>query len=501
MKITRIEIKDWRGISEFSTDVGPGGILVKGSNAKGKTSVLNAISAALAARGVDPSDIRHGADTAEILVSLDGLRVRRRISEGGPSLAVTNKDGDRWSKPQSRLDDLLGTAGIDALEFFLAKAPDRRKMVLEAMALTVTAEQVLEWVGDPKLVEQLGTSGPALEVVERYRKHFYGERTDANRALKEKRRVWDEASSAAPAVAPADDPGAQAELEAAGAAVKEIGGRAESAARLKTAQQGTRDRIASLRKSEAEATEQALPAYTVEHLRNAEQMRFDHLQVVEKLKADLHAAETVFEEMGATIRAMNAEFDRARRCEVNAQGYASQAADLEATIAEAGASVSVTEEERQQADGRLTAARARAEKAVAAAGERAAHARAATAATEAKAAEEVAERLDTIVKRLTDEAPRQLAATGGIEGVGLDGDRLTMDGTDLDSLSGAEQMQFAVRLAKRANAKSKILIVDGLERLDAVRGVEFVKEATAGGWQLFATRVADGELVVEAIEP
>ena len=62
-------------------------------------------------------------------------------------------------------------------------------------------------------------------------------------------------------------------------------------------------------------------------------------------------------------------------------------------------------------------------------------------------------------------------------------------------------MRFAVRLAKRANAKSKILIVDGLERLDAVHGVEFVKEATTDGWQLFATRVADGELVVEAIEP
>ena len=228
MKITRIEIKDYRGIRELATDVGSAGIVVKGQNAKGKTTVLNAISAALAAQGIDPSDIRHGAESAEILVNMDGLRVRRRISEGGPSLAVANKDGDRWSKPQSRLDDLLGTAGIDALAFFLAKPAERRKMVLEAMALTVTADQVLAWVEDAALVDQIGTSGPALEVVERYRKHFYGLRTDANRVHKEKQRAWDEAAALAPAVPPADDPGAVAELEAAGAAVKSITARQEA---------------------------------------------------------------------------------------------------------------------------------------------------------------------------------------------------------------------------------------------------------------------------------
>ena len=47
--------------------------------------------------------------------------------------------------------------------------------------------------------------------------------------------------------------------------------------------------------------------------------------------------------------------------------------DLEKTIAATEVSA-VSEEERQDAEGRLTAARARAEKAIAAAGERAAHA-------------------------------------------------------------------------------------------------------------------------------
>jgi hypothetical protein len=62
-------------------------------------------------------------------------------------------------------------------------------------------------------------------------------------------------------------------------------------------------------------------------------------------------------------------------------------------------------------------------------------------------------------------------------------------------------MTFAVDLCKRLNAKAKILVVDGLERLDPERLEAFVKTATAGDWQLLATKVDAGELVVEAIAP
>jgi len=488
MKITRIEIKDYRGVKEFATDVGPAGLTVKGPNAKGKTSILNAISAALAARGIDPSDIRHGADSSEILISMDGLRVRRRISENGPSLAVTNKDGDRWSKPQSRLDEILGTSGIDALSFFLADPKKRRAMVLDAMALTVTRDQVVEWTGDAKLVDQMGSSGPALEVIDRYRKHFYERRTEANRVHKEKQRAWDAAAEAAPAVLPENDAGAVAELEAAGEAMKAISAREAAVTQIREGNEAARTRIAELRAT-ADAAEASLP-----------KTRRDYDGEVAEIQALIGKVEQQLVDLRRGLQIVKDEAREVSEKKATVFSRREAADDLERTIAATEVSA-VTAEDRQQAEGRLTSARARAERAIAAAGGREIYARAQIAASEARAAEKAAEDLDKIVKRLTDEAPRQLAASGGIEGVALEGDRMTLDGTDLTSLSGAEQMRFAVRLAKRTNAKSKILIVDGLERLDAVRGVEFVKEATADNWQLFATRVADGELVVEAIEP
>jgi hypothetical protein len=120
--------------------------------------------------------------------------------------------------------------------------------------------------------------------------------------------------------------------------------------------------------------------------------------------------------------------------------------------------------------------------------------------SKAQEAEAEAERLDKMVKALTDDAPRELLSScDGIPGLALVGDDITLDGVSLDGLCGAEQIRFAVQVAKRANAKTKILVVDGLERLDPESYDEFVREATSDGWQLLASKVDRGAMVVEAI--
>jgi hypothetical protein len=115
---------------------------------------------------------------------------------------------------------------------------------------------------------------------------------------------------------------------------------------------------------------------------------------------------------------------------------------------------------------------------------------------EAKAAQEAgrATLLDAWVKALTNDAPRAIAATDSVPGLTLEGDDVLLDGTSLDALSGAEQMRLCVQIAKRASAKGKFLVVDGLERLDVDQFQSFIKEATADSWQLVASRVTSGAL-------
>jgi hypothetical protein len=118
------------------------------------------------------------------------------------------------------------------------------------------------------------------------------------------------------------------------------------------------------------------------------------------------------------------------------------------------------------------------------------------------AAKKRADELDAIVRKLTNDARDELlSASDGIRGLTLDDDNVYLDGVSLDGLSGAEQLKFAVEIARRANARSKILIVDALERLDPVQLTEFINHATSDGFQLICSRVDAGDLVLEAIEP
>jgi hypothetical protein len=119
----------------------------------------------------------------------------------------------------------------------------------------------------------------------------------------------------------------------------------------------------------------------------------------------------------------------------------------------------------------------------------------------ARSREAAAERLDAIVRALAEDAPPELlASANGIVDLSIDGDEIFLAGRRLDALSGAEQLEFAIAIAKRLNAKSRILICDQLERLDPGRLEDFVRIATADGFQLIATRVSSGEMVLEAIE-
>ena len=66
MGITRIKITNYRGIEALDSEVPPAGALICGDNGQGKTTVLNAIQAALTAQDIGPDAVRLGADKAEI---------------------------------------------------------------------------------------------------------------------------------------------------------------------------------------------------------------------------------------------------------------------------------------------------------------------------------------------------------------------------------------------------------------------------------------------------
>lgn len=160
--------------------------VIVGKNKQGKTSILKAIRAAFTG-DADSTSIRVGESKAEITVELDDINIKRTITEKGNQLNVTNKEGLSYPAPQKFLDGILGTFSFNPIEFFEKKPTDRKKYLLNAIKLTITAEELSNYTGE--LLQGLDYDAHALEVVEQARKFYYDKRTAANSEVTKKEKV------------------------------------------------------------------------------------------------------------------------------------------------------------------------------------------------------------------------------------------------------------------------------------------------------------------------
>jgi DNA repair exonuclease SbcCD ATPase subunit len=126
MQIIRLEAENFKRLRAVQIDPRGDLVLVAGRNAQGKSSVLDAITAALSGAGACPSDpIRHGETSATIKLDLGEVVVTRRFTAGGSTLTLTNAEGAKFSSPQKMLDSLLGSLTFDPWEFTRMKPRDQ----------------------------------------------------------------------------------------------------------------------------------------------------------------------------------------------------------------------------------------------------------------------------------------------------------------------------------------------------------------------------------------
>lgn len=126
MQIIRLEAENFKRLRAVQIDPRGDLVLVAGRNAQGKSSVLDAISAALAGAGACPADpIRHGETSATIKLDLGDVVVTRKFTPSGSTVTLTGADGAKFSSPQKMLDGLLGALTFDPLEFTRLRARDQ----------------------------------------------------------------------------------------------------------------------------------------------------------------------------------------------------------------------------------------------------------------------------------------------------------------------------------------------------------------------------------------
>ncbi len=140
MKVTQVRIKNVLGIEEL--EFKPGQVtVIEGSNASGKTSILEAFRAAVGG-GHDATLLHNGAKEGEIVLVLDdSVEIQKTISELESSVAVVHPDFGAIKKPQTWIDRLSDVLSVNPIQF-LTKGKDRLKNLLEVLPLQVTAEQI-----------------------------------------------------------------------------------------------------------------------------------------------------------------------------------------------------------------------------------------------------------------------------------------------------------------------------------------------------------------------
>lgn len=166
MKITRLQAENFKKLRAIEIVPGEGAIVdIRGRNAQGKSSVLDAIQAALGGRSVMPAKpVRSGEEQGAIRLELDdgALIIRRTFTpDGGGQIVVENAEGFRPGSPQKMLDGLYAAVAFDPLAFTREKPDEQYRILRGLVTLSV----------DPAALE-------------RANKDDYDTRRDVNRDLK-----------------------------------------------------------------------------------------------------------------------------------------------------------------------------------------------------------------------------------------------------------------------------------------------------------------------------
>lgn len=178
-RLQSVQIKNVKGISSLTLQAGAVTVIA-GENGAGKSSVIDAIDCVFTG-GHDPALIRHGADKAEVLLTLDdGVTIRKRITPKDSTLEVRTEDGGIVKAPANYVKRLADSFAFDPVGLLEAKPKERAAWLLKHGGITFSADEVNAAVGVPVVRQSID-----LERLEAIRAGKYSERTDVNRRLRD----------------------------------------------------------------------------------------------------------------------------------------------------------------------------------------------------------------------------------------------------------------------------------------------------------------------------
>jgi len=452
LTITRIEAKNLLKFVDFS--VTPGKVTkFSGSNDQGKTSALRL--AEIAMRGsTNPHVIHQGAEKGEVTVEFsDDTKLRRSFSGAGQYIKITDEKGRVIPSPQKYLDNLLGEYRehqFNPIGWLDLPPKEQIRLLLNAIHVTVTPAEITAAIGfDAPLTIDYSKHG--LEVLAEVRESLAADRKAENATVEKIRSEATARRAGLPAARPA------------------VTDEVRQAAHTQTAEaRNARARVDALSLA---ANEHAKAVARIDTAIGRENQDFgrlgDQIALLEaqrgQIAARMDALNRDKAELANSTPPSREEIEAAAAAVLQAETAERALDDLERVAAEFDRIASLDSDAASHA---VTASV-----------------------------------LDSAVKTLTNEMPRILMAKAQlpVDSLAIDGERLLIDGTDLQYQSTSKQMEISLAIARALNPKLRVICVDGWESLDAERQAAFIAAATGDGYQYLVSQVTSGPLTVETL--
>jgi len=434
MNISSIVIKNILGIKEYM--IKPGSITaIEGRNASGKSSIINAIRAALGSADFAPAQLLHqGAEEGEVvLVFDDGTTVQRKIKDGASTVKVTDKEGNKFGKPQSLLDSLYRIAQVNPMKLLLTdkKSRDERsRVILEAMHFTFGVDDIVAIA--PAIASQakmIDTQKHGLLVLDEVESRLFERRQDVNRQVKI----------------------VKGNIEKIQLAILE----AEPA-----------DAEASLPMNDLLEAQKKLNAKMQEYITLFNTEKQTVLDQLNKERAEYLDAWAV-----RVAKVQQETADKITQKQIDFNARIKPVEDAIAKAESSGKLLAVVQSQKDQVAGWTQE----------------------HAAWDSEA-EMLTAQIEAVRARKLDEASKL-----PIEGLSIVDGELVFFGLPFDSLNTAQRISLAVKVAAMAAGELKVVCVDGCEALDSEQMVLLEEACTEAGLQMICTTVTDSDLQVKVV--
>ncbi len=461
MNIVSLKIKNFMSISDAELKLGQINQIV-GMNSQGKTSILKAIEAAVEG-STDGKLVRFGEEQAEIVLELpEQTTISRRIKADGKQ-SVSVKRGDFSApKPQEFLEGLFAVSAFNPLD--LLEPKKRAEAIMKSIELNVTAEFLAKKLNtEVKDLPPVDFGKHGLEVIDDVYKFYYQRRAEANKDAATKKSKWTVNKEGfvaveAPAVSQADITNQRHELiQKKNSIDAELG-------MLKTLSENNDKALARVKNySEAVAKIEA----------EIENLDEEHEAAVKKLvqekEVKLAKLTTRLSEGKKFIEIATEEIK---------EGLPSSQPFLDELklISQKFAEIDVTEQKVKTFD-----AASRTQNMIA------------ELEADYTKAQSFAETLTSRLDQFAAIKEEVMAASEmPVKGLKFEDGAFTVAGTPIDNLSSSMALRLAVAVARKLSKKTKIICIDGAERLDENTYGELLAEIKDDGFTYFITKVGTG---------